>query len=63
MLNQVRAQAVQKQKFTRSRAEQQARIFNNIERPTNDVRLPAQRVALLAWADEYKSVRYHTLRE
>jgi hypothetical protein len=63
MPNQVRAQAVRKQKSARSRAELQARIFDNIERPIDDVRLPAQRVALLAWADQYKSAGYRTLRE
>jgi hypothetical protein len=55
MPNQVRAQAVRKQKSARSRAELQARIFDNIERPIDDVRLP--------WADQYKSAGYRTLRE
>ena len=57
----VRPQAVKKQKPSRARLEKAA--IHDPDRPLDDVRLPEQRQAILAWADRYAAAGYRTLRE
>lgn len=57
----VRPQAVKKQKPSRARLEKTA--VHDPDRPLDDVRLPEQRQAILAWADRYAAAGYRTLRE
>jgi hypothetical protein len=57
----VRPQAVKKQKPSRARLEKAA--AHDPDRPLDDVRLPEQRQALLAWADRYVAAGCRTLDE
>ncbi len=56
-----RPQAVKKQKSSRVRFLKEN--FDKDGRPDDDVRLPQQRAALLAWADRYVAAGCRTLTE
>jgi hypothetical protein len=57
----MRPRAVKKRKPSRARLEKAA--VHDPDCPLDDVRLPEQRQAILAWADRYVAAGCRTLRE